>query len=101
MIVFTPTSMGEVGDTAKNDYFESWAAGLADGSGCFASSASISSIVGSVPLSCSGSFSRCLNSEMPRGFAMSRSAYSATIPFFALQRIRPFRTPARVRIARP
>jgi len=24
MIVFTPTSMGEVGDTAKNDYFESW-----------------------------------------------------------------------------
>jgi len=24
MLVFTPTSMGEVGDTAKNDYFESW-----------------------------------------------------------------------------
>ena len=25
MIVFTPSSMGEVGETTKNDYFESWA----------------------------------------------------------------------------
>jgi hypothetical protein len=24
MMVFTPTSMSEVGDTAKNAYFESW-----------------------------------------------------------------------------
>jgi hypothetical protein len=28
MIVFMPSSMGEVGDSAKNDYFESWAGDL-------------------------------------------------------------------------
>jgi hypothetical protein len=33
MIVFTPSSMGEVGDNAKNGYFESWARGLGDARG--------------------------------------------------------------------
>ena len=33
MIVFTLSSMGEVGDTAKNGYFESWAGGLGDARG--------------------------------------------------------------------
>ena len=37
MIVFTPTSMGEVGDTAKNDYFESSKAAKKRLTGCFIS----------------------------------------------------------------
>src|SRR6266571_5630126 len=60
-----------------------------DGSADFPSSASISSMVGSVPLSCSGSFSRCRNSAMPIGVAVFLSAYSTTSFFFDLQRMRP------------
>ena len=70
--------------------FQLWyMSGLATGSGAvwliwpnyhqyrnWNSSASISSIIGSVPLSCSSSVSRCRNSEMPSGFPRSRTQLS-------------------------
>ena len=52
-----------------------------DDSSAFASSASIYSMVGSVPLSCSGSFTRCLNSEIPVVVQFELAARAGRVDF--------------------